>query len=51
MRVAIEGTNSVIKRASDGGKLRVRGLTKMRVAFGFIAIGHNFRQLYRNLID
>lgn len=49
MRAAIEGTNSVIKRAHGGGKLRVRGLTKMRATFGFIAIGHNFRQLYRYL--
>ena len=46
-RAAIEGTNSCVKRASDGGKLRIRGLNKSRITFGFNIIAHNVKQLLR----
>ncbi len=46
-RAAIEGTNSCIKRANNSGKLRVRGLHKGGIIFGFAMIGRNVRQLIR----
>jgi len=46
-RAAIEGTNSVLKRAYGIGKLAVRGINKSRAATGFKIIAHNIRQLER----
>lgn len=48
-RAAIEGTNSTIKR-NGAGKLRVRGQHKCKTIFGFIMMGHNFRQLHRYMV-
>ncbi|MDI6814438.1 MAG: transposase, partial [Desulfitobacteriaceae bacterium] len=46
-RVAIEGTNSTLKRKSGADKLRVRGLAKVKVVMGLKIIGHNFGQIVR----
>lgn len=46
-RAAIEGTNSVLKRAYGAGKLAVRGLHKSRVVIGFKMIAYNIRQFER----
>jgi hypothetical protein len=46
-RAAIEGTNSVLKRAQGADKLRVRTLLKSKVVIGFKVIGYNLRQLIR----
>ena len=46
-RAAIEGANSVLKRAYGAGKLAVRGLDKSRVVTGFKMIAYNIRQFER----
>ena len=46
-RAAIEGANSVLKRAYGAGKLAVRGLHKSRVVTGFKMIAYNIRQFER----
>jgi hypothetical protein len=46
-RAAIEGTISCVKHDQGAGKLRVRGLNRSSVMFGFIAIGRNVKQLLR----
>ena len=49
LRVAIEGTNSALKRARGMAKLRVRGQHKCKVVVGMKIIGHNFQQFFRCL--
>jgi hypothetical protein len=49
LRVAIEGTNSALKRAQGLAKLRVRGQHKCRVVVGLKVIGHNIQQFVRCL--
>ena len=46
-RVAIEGTNSTLKRAHGVDKLSVRGIIKSKLVVGAKIIAHNFRQLTR----
>lgn len=46
-RAAIEGTNSVLKRAHGIGELKVRGLVKSTLVVGIKLIAHNFRQVVR----
>ena len=46
-RAAIEGANSVLKRAYGAGKLAVRGLHKSQVVTGFKMIAYNIRQFER----
>lgn len=46
-RAAIEGTNSVLKRAFHAGKLTVRGLVRSTLVIGLKIIAHNFRQITR----
>jgi hypothetical protein len=48
-RVAIEGTNSALKRAQGMAKLRVRGQHKCKVVVGLKVIGHNIQQFIRCL--
>jgi hypothetical protein len=48
-RVAIEGTNSAIKRGLDAGELDVRTMPKCQTVFGLKMIGHNFRQFVRGI--
>jgi len=49
LRAGVEGTGSALKRAEGAGKLRVRGLTRCKVVFGFKVIGRNFKQFCRAL--
>lgn len=44
-RAAIEGTMSSLKRSQGAGRLRVRGLVKVRLVIGMKVIAHNFVQL------
>lgn len=46
-RAAIEGTNSVLKRAFGIGELKVRGLVKSTLVVGAKLIAYNFRQVVR----
>lgn len=46
-RAGIEGTNSVLKRKHEAGRLRVRGVIKSRLATGMKIISHNFNQMVR----
>lgn len=46
-RAAIEGTNSVLKRAYGAGKLTVRGLNKCRVVIGLKMLAYNISQFHR----
>jgi len=46
-RAAIEGANSVLKRAYGAGRLAVRGLHKSRVVTGLKMIAYNIRQFER----
>lgn len=48
-RVAIEGTNSAIKRGLGAGELDVRTMPKCQTVFGLKMIGYNFRQFVRGL--
>jgi hypothetical protein len=49
-RVAIEGTNSALKRAQGMDKLRVRETFKCKVVVGMKVVGHNIQQVFRYLI-
>ena len=46
-RAAIEGTNSVLKRAHHADKLKVRGIVKCQMVMGSKLLAHNFRQIVR----
>lgn len=46
-RVAIEGTNSSLKRSQGAERLKVRGKVKAKLIIGMKIIGHNFRQIVR----
>jgi len=48
-RVAIEGTNSSLKRSQGADKLRVRGIAECSMQIALKVIGHNFKQ-YRFVI-
>lgn len=51
MRVAIEGTNSALKRGHELDKLKVRGFVKCNIVVGFKVLAHNFKRFANYMIE
>lgn len=51
LRVAIEGTNSALKRGHGLSKLRVRGIVKCKVNVGLKVLAQNFKRFARYILE